>query len=65
MLQRPIYQKTVRELTGAAETLFAVAVERLRNSVILIVMDPGSRAPGSFVWDMVIEFFYSTFVSLA
>ena len=65
MLQRPIYQETVRELAGTSKTLLAVAVERLRNIVVGIVFHPGSRAPGSFVWDMVMEFFYSTFVSLA
>ena len=45
MLFRSDYQKVVKGLIGAAETLFAVAVERSSDSVIWIVSDSDSRAP--------------------
>ena len=64
MLQRPIYQKTVRELAGTSKPLLAVAVERSMDIITEIVLNPGLRAPGSFVRSKVI-IFYSTFVSFA
>ena len=36
-LHCPVYQKTVREFAGAAETLLTVAVEELRDTVAGIV----------------------------
>ena len=43
-----MHKKIVIELTGAAETLFAAAVESSIDIVNEIVSDPGSRAPWSY-----------------